>query len=60
MGPQRTEGKHEMLNRYILPALAIVGMIVHLSGPGFNGGTILMIACAVLIILNLTKDSNTP
>lgn len=49
-----------MLNRFILPALAIVGMIVHLSGPGFNGGTLLMITCAVLIILNLTKDSDTP
>ena len=46
--------EHTVLNRFILPALIVAGLIGHLSAPSINGGTILALAATVTLILRVT------
>ena len=48
-----------MLNRFILPALIVLGLIVHLSGTGMNGGTILALLATVVLIVRVTREDVT-
>lgn len=50
---------HIMLNRFILPALIVLGLVVHLTGPSLNGGTVLALAATVALILRVTRENTT-
>ena len=43
-----------MLNRFILPALIVLGLIVHLAGPSLNGGTVLALGATILLVVRVT------
>lgn len=48
-----------MLNRFILPALIVLGLVVHLTGPSLNGGTVLTLAATAILILRVTRENTT-
>lgn len=42
-----------MLNRFILPALIVLGLVIHLAGPSLNGGTVLALAATIALIVRV-------